>query len=130
MPYRLDDAELALVSMGTTASTARAAVDEARRKGIRAGSLRVNLFRPFPERQLAAQLAGIERVAILDRDLSPGMGGILWGESRALAPRDALVQNYMLGLGGGDVRPEHLVAVIDDLAGLERAGAPIIQEVA
>ena len=130
VPYRLDDAELALVSMGTTASTARAAVDEARRKGIRAGSLRVNLFRPFPERQLAAQLAGIERVAILDRDLSPGMGGILWGESRALAPRDALVQNYMLGLGGGDVRPEHLVAVIDDLAGLERAGAPIIQEVA
>jgi pyruvate/2-oxoacid:ferredoxin oxidoreductase alpha subunit len=130
VPYRLDDAELVLVSMGTTASTARAAVDAARERGIKVGSLRVHFFRPFPTVQLEQALAGKAKIAFLDRDLSPGMGGILWAEGRAAAPPGALVQNFMLGLGGGDVVPKHLEDIIDELAGLEQAGAPIIKEVA
>ena len=130
VPYRMEDAELAVVSMGTTASTVRAAVDAARADGIRVGALRVHLFRPFPGAALEQALRRVSRVAILDRDISLGHGGVLWSEARGFAPRDALVQGYMLGLGGGDIRPEHVRARIDDLARRERAGQPEIVEVA
>jgi len=127
--YRMEDAELALVSIGTTASTARTAVDEARERGIKVGSVRVRFFRPFPEEQLKAALASCKKVAVLDRDISVGHGGILWSESRGIMPRDVVLQNYMLGLGGGDIRPVHISSIIDDLNGRQAAGKPIIQEV-
>ncbi len=129
VPYRLEDAEVILVSMGTTAATARTAVDAAREKGIKAGSLRVRLFRPFPEKELKAVLHGRPRIAVLDRDLSPGMGGVLWSELRALAPADSLLQGFMLGLGGGDIRPEHLSDIIDEMMVRKAAEAPKILEV-
>jgi len=127
--YRMEDAELALVSMGTTASTARTAVDAAREKGLKVGSIRVRIYRPFPEQQLKAALAGCSKVAVLDRDISVGHGGVLWSESRGIMPRDSVAQNYMLGLGGGDIRPEHLTSIIEDLRGRDAAADPIIQEV-
>ena len=130
VPYLMDDADVVVVSMGTTASTVRAAVDEARARGVRAGSLRVRMFRPFPYAALTKFLAGAARVAILDRDISPGMGGVLWSETRGCAPNGAVVQGTMLGLGGGDVRRQHITAVIDDLVLREHAGEPQILEVA
>jgi len=128
VPYQMDDAEVVFVSMGTTASTAKAVVDAARARGVKAGALRVRMFRPFPEDLLTTWLRGRERVAVLDRDICPGMGGILWSELRGLAP-GALVQNYMLGLGGGDIRPEHLEKVLEDLLARDAAGEPQIVEV-
>jgi pyruvate/2-oxoacid:ferredoxin oxidoreductase alpha subunit len=128
--HRMEDAEVALVSMGTTASTVRAAVDQARARGLRAGALRVRMFRPFPERELRELLGRCRRVGVLDRDLSLGHGGVLWSETRGCAPSAALVQGYVLGLGGGDVRPEHVAALLDDLLARPAAGAPEILEVA
>lgn len=128
VPYRMDDAEVVLVSMGTTASTVRTAVDAARQGGLRVGALRVRMFRPFPAESLRSLLAGRRRVGVIDRDLSPGLGGILWGELRGVAGRDTLVQGYMLGLGGGDVRPQHIAALLEDLLGREAEGAPQIME--
>lgn len=130
VPYKLDDAEVVLVSMGTTASTARAAVDAAREAGVKAGSLRVRMFRPFPEAALREHLAGRARVAVVDRDLCPGLGGILWGEVRGCLSAETIVQNYMIGLGGGDIRPEHLIELIEDLLEREAPGVPEIVEVA
>jgi pyruvate/2-oxoacid:ferredoxin oxidoreductase alpha subunit len=130
VPYRMDDAELVLVSMGTTASTARLAVDAARARGIRAGSLRIRMFRPLPEAALRAALAGKPRVGVVDRDASPGLGGIVWGEVRGLADPGAIVQNYLVGLGGGDIRAGHLQRILGDLAGRERAGEPEFMEAA
>jgi pyruvate/2-oxoacid:ferredoxin oxidoreductase alpha subunit len=127
--YRLDDAELVLLSIGTTAATARVAVDQARERGIKAGALRVRMFRPLPEAELTQALGRASKVAVLDRDLSPGLGGILWAEIRALCRGDATVQGYVLGLGGGDVRPEHLGRVLDDLTARPRAEAPMFVEV-
>lgn len=129
VPYRLDDAEVALVCMGTTAATARVAVDRAREQGIRAGLLRVHMFRPLPEPELRRHLAGASRVAVVDRDLCPGLGGILWGEVRALAAPGALVQGYVSGLGGGDVCPEHLLAVLRDAATRTEVAPLLLQEV-
>jgi pyruvate/2-oxoacid:ferredoxin oxidoreductase alpha subunit len=129
VPYRMDDAECVLVSMGTTAATVRAAVDEARGRGIKAGALRVRMFRPFPEADLRRLIAGRKRVAVLDRDLCPGFGGILWGEVRGCAGAGSVVQGYVLGLGGGDIRPEHVGKIIDDVLARKDAGEPLLMEV-
>jgi pyruvate/2-oxoacid:ferredoxin oxidoreductase alpha subunit len=128
VPYRFDDADLAVVAMGTTSSTARAAVDALRGEGVRAGSLRVRMFRPLPDGLLRARLAGRKRIAVIDRDVSPGLGGILWSEVRGLADPGAVVQSYMVGLGGGDIRPEHVRRIFEDLAARDRAGDPIFME--
>jgi pyruvate/2-oxoacid:ferredoxin oxidoreductase alpha subunit len=130
VPYRMDDAEIALVSMGTTAATARQAVDAAREKGIRAGALRVKVFRPFPEANLAQALSSVRKIAVLDRDLSPGFGGILWGELRGALRGGQLVQSYLAGLGGGDVRPEHLLEILEDLERRTDPAPSILKEVA
>ena len=127
--YRLEDAELVLVSLGTVAATARAAVDSARERGIRAGAVRVRMLRPWPEAALVAALARATKVGVLDRDLSAGLGGVLWAELRALGRRDAMVQGYVLGLGGGDIRAEHLGGIIDELARQECSCAPRFVEV-
>jgi pyruvate/2-oxoacid:ferredoxin oxidoreductase alpha subunit len=124
VPYRTGDAELVVVSMGTTASTVRAAVDAARERGIRVGALRLRMYRPLPEAALRAQLAGRRAVAVIDRDVCPGLGGIVWGDLRGLADPGAVVQNYLVGLGGGDIRPEHVNRIIEDLARRTEAGEP------
>ncbi len=128
VPYMMDDAEVAIISMGTTASTVRTAVDEARKQGIKAGGLRVRMFRPLPEDSIAAALRNCRRVAVMDRNLSPGLGGILWGEMRSLADPKAVVQNYLVGLGGGDVRPGHVEWIIRDVMARDRAGEPVFME--
>lgn len=130
VPYRTEDAELVLVSMGTTASTVRQAVDVARARGTKVGALRVSRFRPFPTRELRAALAGKQRIGVLDRDISLGLGGVLGSEVRVATPPGAIVQNYVIGLGGGDIRPEHVLARIDDLAARTREDVPEIVEVA
>ncbi|GAB4138029.1 MAG: pyruvate synthase subunit PorA [Planctomycetota bacterium] len=128
--HRMEDAEIALVSMSTTASTVRAVVDEARAEGIKLGSVRVRMFRPFPENELRETLSRCSRVGFLDRDISLGLGGILWAEGRACAPPSALVQNYILGLGGGDIRPREIRQVLSDLREREERSEPRILEVA
>jgi len=129
VPYRMEDADVVVVSMGTTGSTARAAVDAARERGLRAGALRIRLFRPLPEAELRRWLAGRRRVAVLDRDLSPGLGGIVWGEIRSCASGETVVQNYVVGLGGGDIRPEQIGQILDDAAAREHAAEPLFMEV-
>jgi pyruvate/2-oxoacid:ferredoxin oxidoreductase alpha subunit len=125
---RADDAQTVVVSMGTLAATVERVVEARRSRGERVGSVRVRAFRPFPAGELERALAGARRVAVLDRDISLGFGGVLWGEARGSAPRDAVVQSYMLGLGGGDPRPEHVEAILDDLSARGAAGAPVLFE--
>jgi pyruvate/2-oxoacid:ferredoxin oxidoreductase alpha subunit len=114
---------MVLVSMGTTASTVRRVVDKAREEGVSLGALRVRMFRPFPEAEIARALAG-RKVGVLDRDVCPGFGGILWGEVRGAAREAKLVQSYMLGMGGGDIRESHIAGLVRDLASRDVAGAP------
>lgn len=128
--YKTEDADVILVSMGTIASTVREVVDAARERGQRVGSVRVRMFRPLPEKGLREAFASRKRIGILDRNLCPGLGGILWAEARALAEPGAIVQGYMLGLGGGDVRPEHVERLLTDLLSLDTAKAPVMMEVA
>uniref|UniRef100_A0A832I262 Pyruvate ferredoxin oxidoreductase n=1 Tax=Eiseniibacteriota bacterium TaxID=2212470 RepID=A0A832I262_UNCEI len=122
--YRTDDADTVLVTSGTVTSTARHVVHERRARGEKVGLLKVKMFRPFPTRRLREALAGIPRVAVLDRNISPGHGGIFAEELRSalydvadwLRPR---VDGYVVGLGGRDVTP----AVIEDCLDRTRAAA-------
>ncbi len=126
--YRAEDADALVVSMGTIASTVERTVDEARARGERLGGVRVRTFRPFPAEQLSRLFRGVRRIAVIDRDLSLGFGGVLWGEARGQAEPGAIVQGYVVGVGGGDVRPEHVAAIVADLAARDAAGAPVLVE--
>ncbi len=128
VPYRMEDAEIALLSMGTTAATVRRAVDRAREQGVKVGALRIRMFRPFPEAILRQHLAPCTRVGVIDRDISLGLGGVLWSETRGTAAPSAVVQSYMAGLGGGDVRPEHVLSLLADLRSRDTAGEPAFVE--
>lgn len=121
--YRAEDAELLLVTSGTVTSTVRAVVDARRASGEAVGLLKVKMFRPFPTALLRDALRGVPRVAVLDRNVSPGHGGIFAEELRSAlydlpdAERPELF-GFVLGLGGRDITP----AVIDAVIEQARAG--------
>jgi pyruvate/2-oxoacid:ferredoxin oxidoreductase alpha subunit len=116
--YRADDADLLLVTSGTITSTARDVIDRRRAEGDRVGLVKVKMFRPFPTMLLRSLLRGARRVAVLDRNLSPGHGGIFAEEIRSAlydlpAGDRPLLFGYVLGLGGRDVTPTVIDEVID-----------------
>jgi len=122
--YRAEDAEILLVTMGTIATTAETAVDELREAGIDAGVVRVRVFRPFPGEALANRVGGARKLVVLDRNLSPGAGGILAAELRAaLAARDLSpgIWSFIAGIGGRDVTP---AAISSACRGVEAETGP------
>jgi pyruvate/2-oxoacid:ferredoxin oxidoreductase alpha subunit len=128
VPYRAEDAETLIVSMGTIAVTAETVVDRLREKGEKVGALRLRLFRPLPAEALADAFAGKKRIAIIDRDIGLGLGGVVWTDTRPLAKPGTVVQNYLAGLGGGDVRPEHIERMLADLERRPAAGPSVMME--
>jgi pyruvate ferredoxin oxidoreductase alpha subunit len=119
--YRLDDADYALVVLGSTAGTAKAVVDQLRaERHQKVGVLKPRLFRPFPHQAMATALRELKAVAVLDRSISFGSWGPLYLEvAAALSDREessrARLYNYTYGLGGRDTRPEQLAAVFAEL---------------
>ncbi|MDD1746621.1 MAG: pyruvate ferredoxin oxidoreductase [Methanomassiliicoccales archaeon] len=117
-PYRLDDADYAVVAMGSTAGTLKDIVDELRAEGKKVGSIKLRLFRPFPAQELAKILQGLKGVAILDRAVSIGASGPLFPEVRSAlydAKDRPKLKNYIYGLGGRDIKPEELKHVYKQL---------------
>jgi pyruvate/2-oxoacid:ferredoxin oxidoreductase alpha subunit len=114
------------------ARTLRNVVTARRERGERIGMVKAKLFRPFPRGAYREALRSAKRVGVLDRNHSPGSGGIFWQEIAAtLRDRpDVIVQDYLVGLGGGDVTPEVLHQIADDLARRKQAEEPIWKEVA
>jgi len=118
--YKLDDAETAIVCMGSTAGTAKDVVDELRNKGVKAGLLRIRTFRPFPATAIAEALQKTKAVAVMDRSMSfGGNGGALFHEVRHALfdlPTRPLLVDYVFGLGGRDTSPAQIHQVYQDLA--------------
>ncbi|MCR4405131.1 MAG: pyruvate ferredoxin oxidoreductase [Candidatus Acetothermia bacterium] len=114
-PYRLEDAELALVTSGTVTSTARLVIDELRAKGERVGLLKVRLFRPFPTALVREHLLKVPKIAVIDRNISFGHGGIFAQEIKSALynaePRRPLF-GFVAGLGGRDITPELIEEII------------------
>jgi pyruvate ferredoxin oxidoreductase alpha subunit len=124
--YKLDDADLAIVVLSSTAGTARYVVDELREKGIKAGLLKLRVFRPFPYEELAQVLADRKAIAVMDRaDSYSAFGGPLFTEVRSAmydAKKRPPIVNYIYGLGGRDVNLDHIRKVYNDLVEIARTG--------
>ena len=124
--FEIEDAETILVACNTMARTLHNVINERRAKGEKIGMIRLKLFRPFPREELLKAIGKARRVGVMDRNHSPGSGGIFWQEIAAtlMGRSDVLLQDYLVGLGGGDVTPKNVNAIIDDLNRRETASAP------
>ncbi len=113
--YRCDDAEAVLVCLGSMNGSAREAVDALREQGVAVGLVKLMLFRPFPVEALRAALAGVRLAIVLDRNHSPGCGGILLQELRAAlygVPHAPVLRGWLAGVGGVSVPPETIAELV------------------
>lgn len=131
--YRLEDADYAIVIIGSAAGTTKDAADELREEGIKAGLLKLRVFRPFPAEEIFDALKDKKAVAILDRSESfSTQGGPLAAEvCAALYQRGAAVKtvSYIYGLGGRDYRVEDAKEVYGHLKDVAENGKETKQPV-
>lgn len=127
-----EDADAVLIACNTMARTLHRVVQERRKAGERVGMIKLKQFRPFPREELRRAIGSARRVGVLDRNHSPGSGGIFWGEVAAtLRDRpEVLVQDYVVGLGGGDVPPEVIDRIVDELTVRQESQEPVWCEAA
>jgi pyruvate/2-oxoacid:ferredoxin oxidoreductase alpha subunit len=126
--FETDDAEVILLTSSTVATTAHEVVKARRAAGQRVGMVKMRMFRPFPEDELVAACAGATKIGVLDRDYAAGLGGVWWQDTRAAFQGrrdDVLIQDYLTGIGGGDVTPELVHGIVDDLTQRDEAGPPV-----
>ena len=123
----MEDAEVAVVALGSTAGMCKDVVADLRGKGVKAGLLKLRVFRPFPAEEIVACLKGCKAVAVFDRATSPGYYGPLYGEiTSAMYTAGASVPmvDVIYGLGGREIRPEHIAGVFESIEGLKSTGQP------
>ena len=117
--YQMEDAEYAMVLIGSAAGTAKDAVDRLRAEGKKVGLIKIRMFRPFPAEEIAQALKNVKAVALMDRTESYNdHGGPVGAEVMAALFRAKInceAVNYVYGLGGRDVRVEHIEEVFAEL---------------
>ena len=124
--YKLDDAEIAIVCMNSTAGTTKAVVDKLRENGVKAGLLKIRVYRPFPGEEVAKALSHLKAVAVLDKsDSLNAIGGALYEDvtsSMYVAKENVPVVNYVYGIGGRDTTEKDIESVYTDLAEIAKTG--------
>ncbi|MCI9000175.1 MAG: pyruvate ferredoxin oxidoreductase [Clostridia bacterium] len=124
--YKLEDAEIAIICMNSTAGTTKFVVDQLREKGIKAGLLKVRVFRPFPAEEIANALAHLKAVAVLDKaDSLNAIGGALYTDvtsSMYVNSKQVPCVNYIYGIGGRDTKANEIEAVFHDLEEIANTG--------
>lgn len=123
--YKMDDAEVAIITLGSSAGTAKAAVDNMRDSGVKAGLIRMRVFRPFPVQDLINATARLKALAVMDRAISYGAdGGPVFLETRSALydHKDLPITSYIYGLVGRDVTIDHIMSVYTDLAETVKTG--------
>ena len=118
--YKMEDAEMAIVVLNSTAGTAKYTVDRLREKGIKVGLIKPRVFRPFPYAEIAEALKNVKAVAILDKcDSTNGAGGPLYTEVTSALYGAGITSvkavNYVYGIGGRDVKTDDIERVYSDL---------------
>lgn len=111
----MSDKKIALITTGTMTGTSRTVMKELQEEGIPVGLVKLSGLRPFPAELLRDTLAGVDKVAVIDRNFSQGMGGIFAQEVRAAlynGDHHPDVYGYIAGLGGRDVTPEVLKDIV------------------
>lgn len=122
--YGLEDADVAIVVIGSTAGTVRHTARILREKGLKVGVLRVRTFRPFPYKEIVEALKGVEVVGVMDRACSFGaLGGPLFNEIRAAFYDESerpIIVNYIYGLGGRDAPVSMIKQIYDELLEIKK----------
>jgi pyruvate ferredoxin oxidoreductase alpha subunit len=127
-PYRLEEAEVAVVTANSTAGTAKVVVDQLRDEGLKVGLVKPRVFRPFPAKELAEAMGHLKAVAVMDRSISFGAmdnAGPLYLELvAALAAHEVRVPvaDYVFGLGGRDIVPGEIEQVYRDALAMAETG--------
>ena len=122
----MKDAELVIVCMNSTAGTTKAVVNDLRNKGVKAGLLKVRMFRPFPASEIANALSKAKAIAVLDKAASlNGAGGALFEDvTSAMYVNEKHVPavNYVYGIGGRDTKADDIEGVYNDLIEIAKIG--------
>ena len=124
--YQLDDAEIGIMAMGSTAGTAKETVDRLREQGKKVGLLKLRVFRPFPYEELVQALGHLKVLGVYDRAISFGSyGGALFSEIRSAMlglEHVPLVVNYIYGLGGRNISVEEIASTFEELELVAQTG--------
>ena len=124
--YKMDDAELVVVCMNSTAGTAKAAIDELRAQGVKAGLIKVRMFRPFPSEEIAEALKSAKAIAVLDKaDSLNAAGGALFEDvvsGMYVSKIHVPTVNYVYGIGGRDTTVKDIQKVYKDLEEVAASG--------
>jgi pyruvate ferredoxin oxidoreductase alpha subunit len=124
--YKLDDAEVAVVCVGSTAGTLKVVIDELRQEGIKAGLLRLRTFRPLPVEEIRNALKNAKAIAVMDKSMSfGGFGGAVYHEVRHALYDEKThppTVNYIYGLGGRDTSPIAFRGIFEDLLLVAKTG--------
>ena len=124
--YKLDDAEIAIVCMNSTAGTTKFVVDKLREQGIKAGLLKLRVFRPFPVEEISKALSHLKAIAVLDKaDSLNSAGGALFEDvTSAMYVNNVHVPaiNYVYGIGGRDTKADDIEKVYNDLSEIVKTG--------
>lgn len=109
--YMCDDAEIIIVAMGSICGTVKDVIDQLRREGEKVGLLKVIVFRPFSKDEIYEAVKNANKIAVLDKNISFGIGGVLFNEIKAKMDVDA--RGFILGLGGRDVSPDDIRNIVN-----------------
>ena len=124
--YKLDDAEVAILVMGSTGGTAKVAVERMREKGKKVGLVRARVYRPFPKDAMAKALSKVKVVGVMDRsDTMSTLGGHLYNDARSIlykSDNQPLMKNFVYGLGGRDISIEEIEAIYGQLLDIQKSG--------
>lgn len=128
-PYQCEGAEMVLITSGTVTSTARQVIDQYREEGKAIGLLKIRAFRPFPSDEIKKVLKEVPKVAVVDRNISYGMGGIFGEELKSVFCNERkrpMVFGYIAGLGGRDITEQTLCNVIESTLEQDQPGSEIL----
>jgi len=109
--YKCEDAEIIIVAMGSICSTVRVCVDEMRERGEKIGLLKIRVYRPFPQEKIQKAVQNAKKVAVLDKNISFGVGGALYNDIKAKIDIEAY--DFIIGLGGRDITPNYIEEVVE-----------------
>jgi pyruvate ferredoxin oxidoreductase alpha subunit len=124
--YKMDDAEVAILVMGSTGGTAKVTVERMREKGKKVGLVRARVYRPFPKDAMTKALSKPKVVGVMDRsDTMSTLGGHLYNDARSIlykSDKQPLMKNYIYGLGGRDISIEEIEAIYGQLFDIQKSG--------
>jgi pyruvate ferredoxin oxidoreductase alpha subunit len=124
--YKMDDAEVGILAMGSTGGTGKVTVDKLREQGKKVGLVRCRVYRPFPADAMLKAISKVKVLGIMDRaDTMSTMGGHLYNECRSIlydSNTRPLLKNYVYGLGGRDISIEDIEAIYEELYSIQKSG--------